>query len=349
MVSLMADNACYPCSATNRLIYIGLIWLILFVSPALAGDPIEVAVSLKVDQITNIDQKAENFGAVVTLVMEYNEPALAVKPGEEVPSQRMYQSAKFTRILAERGLFWPATSFHNLQGRMDYQNRFVVVDTQGNVTYFARFTATFQAPDFNFRHFPLDRQEFHLKLDSILPLDQVILKVASGASGLGDHLGEEEWILENAQFGVDTHDEFEYPASRFFLSFEGSRHLAYYLVRILIPVLIIIMVSWFSFFLNDYTKRVDLAGGNLLLFIAFNFTIANDLPRLGYITLMDTFMLSAFAITGFIVLASVWLRRLENQGKGDIAGKVDVYGVWVYPLVYVGAGLLMFLLFYGQD
>lgn len=100
-----------------------------------------------------------------------------------------------------------------MQGRIDYQNQLIIVDRSGNVTYFARFSATFQAPDFDFRRFPLDHQNFHLKLDSLLPLDTVVFKAIPGGSGLGETLGEEEWVLDNARFGVDTHAVFEYPAS----------------------------------------------------------------------------------------------------------------------------------------
>ena len=348
ITGLMAGNPYCHHAAINRLIYIGIIWLMLFISPVLADEPVEVEVSLKVHQITSIDQKAENFGVVATLTMEYNQPELAAKPGETNLARRMHTAESFVRLIIDRKLTWPAHSFYNVQGRIDYQNRIVLIDPQGNVNYFAHFTATFQGPDFDFRHFPLDRQVFHLKLDLLPPVDKFVFKPIAAATGIGDTLGEEEWVLENARFGVSTHNVFERTTSRFILSFEGNRHLSYYVVRILIPVVIIILVSWFSFFLNDYTKRIDLAGGNLLLFIAFNFTIANDLPRLGYLTLMDTFMLATFAITGLVVLVNVWLRRLQDHGRGELADKLDEYGIWGYPVLYTGSGFLMLLLFYAK-
>jgi len=332
--------------AINRIIIAGAILLMLLTGHARADEPVGVAVSLKVQQITGINQKAENFGVVATLIMKYNEPELAAKPGEATPPQRMYKAEDFLKLMTDRDLVWPAHSFYNVQGRVNYQNRIIIVDTQGNVVYIARFTAILQAPDFDFRHYPLDHQIFHLKLDLLPSVGKFVFKPGTGASGIGDTLGEEEWILENSQFVVTTHNVFEHTASRFVLSFEGRRHLSYYIVRILVPVVIIILVSWFTFFLNDYTKRIDLAGGNLLLFIAFNFTIADDLPRLGYLTLMDTFMLSTFAITALVVLVNVWLRRLENHGKQEFADKLDSYGIWGYPLTFAGAGILMLWLFY---
>ena len=321
-------------------------WLLLVPSPVLADESIEVAVSLKVEQITGIDQKSENFGAVVALVLKWNEPGLAINPGEKDRPRRMYSVASFVDLLTKRELSWPAFSFYNLQGRVDYQNQGVTVDSVGNVQSFARLTATFQAPDFDFRHFPLDEQSFDLKLDSLSPLQQFVFKVDSDSSGLGDALGEEEWVLTNARTAVTTHHELGFAASRFLLTFEGRRHLNYYVVRILIPATIIILVSWFSFFLSDYPMRINLASGNLLLFVAFNFTIANDLPRLGYLTLMDTFLLATFAITGVGVLVNVWLRRLQNQGKEKLVKYLDRFGTWSYPLYYAGAGFLMMYLFY---
>ena len=319
--------------------------LLLVVSTASAEEPIEVGVSLKVHQVTNINQKAENFSVVATLIMEMNEPELAAEPNDK-NTTRMYLAPNFIRLMEERGLLWPAHSFYNLQGRVDYQNRVVKVDSEGKVSYIARFTATFQAPDFDFSQFPLDQQHFYIKLDSLPGEHKIKYKPVVKVSGLGDSLGEEEWILEHTQTEVTTQSELGIDASRFTLGFQGKRHLNYYVMRILIPVIIIILVSWFTFFLNDYTKRIDLTSGNLLLFIAFNFTIANDLPRLGYVTLMDTFLLATFATTGMVVLANVWLRRLQNHGRDVLAGKLDNIGIWAYPLLYIGGGFLMLLLFY---
>jgi len=146
---------------------------------------------------------------------------------------------------------------------------------------------------------------------------------------------------------ITSHDTSGFFASRLVLSFQGKRHLVYYIVRILIPALLIILVSWFTFFLKDFGKRIDLANSNILLFIAFNFTIAKDLPPLGYVTLMDTFMMATFGITCLVVLLNVWMKCLQRHGRDSYLNKVDTAAVWLYPLLYVGGGGLMFVLFYN--
>jgi hypothetical protein len=117
--------------------------------------------------------------------------------------------------------------------------------------------------------------------------------------------------------------------------FEADRHVAYYVVRIFLPVLLIISVSWLIFFLRDYTKRIDLAGANLLLFIAFNFTISGDLPRLGYLTFLDTILVCTFLITGLVLAFNVYLRWLEVGDRMEIAHTLDRHTLWIYPFGYL--------------
>ena len=321
------------------LIFVSLATVVVY-----ADEPLETSVGLKIHQITSINQREENFSAVATLIMKWHEPGLELE-SKGNGSPRMYEGSQFINLMADRELLWPAISFFNAQNRISYQNRIVLVEPSGNVTYHARFTATFQAPDFDFRQFPLDNQKFSVILDSIRPLKQVQFKELEGYSQMGDTLGEEEWVLGNAKAEITEHTELLKESSRFVFTFHGDRHLNYYLIRILLPTIIIILVSWFTFFLKDYGKRIDLASGNLLLFIAFNFTIGNDLPRLGYLTLMDTFLISTFVITGLVALANVVLKRMERHGKTDMINRIDTFGVWGYPIFYFGAGVLMFSIF----
>ena len=162
-----------------------------------------------------------------------------------------------------------------------------------------------------------------------------------GFSRLGAQLGEEEWVFERSW--TDT-TEVEgltgRPTSRFSFGFEARRHLNYYLLRIFLPLGIIIVVSWLTFFLQDFSKRVDIAGGNLLIFIAFNFTISRDLPRLGYMTFMDAIVLTTFVFSGLVVIINVAFRRMEVMGKVSLARQIDNYTIWIYPVTLGGLVLV---------
>ena len=160
-------------------------------------------------------------------------------------------------------------------------------------------------------------------------------------SGLGDHLGLGEWIITE----FDTDISSQELGDRFSFHFEAQRRNNYYILHIFIPIAIIIIVSWVTFFLRDYGKRVEIAAGNLLIFITYNFTIADELPHLGTLTLMDMILASTFSVTGLVVVYNVYLKRLENSGKEDLAERIDRYMDWAYPLIYAAGIALTFWVF----
>ncbi len=304
-------------------------------------EPIEARVAIQMQQITNVDQKAENFGVVATLQMEWNDPSLAFSPASCDCNFKIFDGSDFAESAFENDIVWPEFTLRNQQGRRFTQNQFVLVRPSGTATYFEQFTADLQAPDFDFRRFPFDTQEFYIRIDSLFPEEFLVFSHLEGASGVGDQLGEEEWtVLE-----FDTSVSSEEGNSRFSFRFEADRHLNFYVFRIFLPILIIIIVSWITFFLKDYGKRVDVAGANLLLFIAFNFTISDELPRLGYLTFLDTILITTFVITGFVLILNVILKRLEISGKIDLAQRLDRFMVWLYPVLYVGAIATVTILF----
>jgi hypothetical protein len=117
--------------------------------------------------------------------------------------------------------------------------------------------------------------------------------------------------------------------------------------RIVLPLFIIITVSWIIFFLRDYSKRVDTAGGNLLLFIAFNFVISQDLPKLGYLTFLDRTLISTFLVTAIVLILAVALKRLVADGKEALVLRIDKYVIVFYPLAYI-LTLLAVTLFFSK-
>jgi hypothetical protein len=180
-------------------------------------------------------------------------------------------------------------------------------------------------------------------MECVDPEEDYVFTFFPEYTGLGKQLGEEEWFFtqHNVQVSHTTAADGSI-YSRYSFHLVAQRHLSYYIFRIFIPLILIITVSWVSFFLKDYSKRVDISGANLLVFIAFNFTIGSALPRLGYLTFLDTILMVAFAVTALTVICNVALKRLEDKGKTALTQRIDFYLLWGYPAFYA-AGLVLFI------
>ena len=316
-------------------------WLITALEAAKPEQPLEVAAGVQVDQVTAVDQKAENFGVVANLRIEWTDPALAFDAREFGRDFKLYNRADFARFAAENAILVPDFVIYNQQGRRFIQDQSFTVFANGHAAYLERFTTTLQAPDFDFVQYPFDSQRFFIHIESTWPSGYVHFLPMQEYSGLGKQLGEEEWVFNQTRTKISTIKGVTgKPSSRFTLGFIGHRHLNYYILRIFIPLGIIILVSWVTFFLHDFGKRVDVGGGNLLVLVAFNFTISDNLPQLGYMTFLDAILVVTFVLTGLVVVVNVMYRRLEVSGRETLARQIDKYTIWVYP---ASLGMLVLL------
>jgi hypothetical protein len=305
----------------------------------------QVKIGFKLQQITDVNQRSENYSVAGTLGMVWQEPKLAFSPDKIQNRVKLFTGERFLQYTQDNNIAVPNFTIYNQQGRRWTQNAVAVVWPDGKVEFYERFTTTLQAPDFDFRRFPFDTQRFFLRVDNLWPEWYFNYAPLEGFSEVGQRLGEEEWVITKHEVTFDSvMESYDRPVSRFIFAFQAKRHITYYFFRILLPLVIIIVVAWFSFFLKDYSKRVDVAGANLLIFIAFNFTIATDLPRLGYLTFMDTLLVTTFIITGMVVIISYQLRRMVDAGRHAQVARIDKYIRWFYPLAYIlGIGAVTFL------
>jgi hypothetical protein len=295
---------------------------------------IPVSIGVKMQQLTSVNQKSENFGVVATIVMHWQDPRLAYDPETVQDRFKVFMGDAFSTEMNRKGQTWPQYTIVNQQNRQWVQNRFVVVRPDGEAVSLERVSLTLQAPDFDFRNFPFDEQRFYIRFDMLAPEWIFQFREMANYSEVGQKLGEEEWVITAFETNISTGQILQRPVSRFNFEFTAKRHVEYYFFRILLPLIVIISVSWILFFLKDYAKRVDAAGANLLLFIAFNFAISSDLPRLGYLTFLDTLLISAFLVTAIVLILSVYLRRQDMKGRDTFVAKVDRYVIIFYPLAY---------------
>ncbi|MDI6719831.1 MAG: hypothetical protein QMD46_09505 [Methanomicrobiales archaeon] len=309
----------------------------------LLQQPIEVKVGVELDQITTVDQQAEHFGVVANIWMEWTDPNLAFSPDACHCNFKLYRSIE--SFVAAEGERWPEFTLFNQQERRWTQNQLILVEPDGTATYFERFWVILQAPDFNFRQYPFDEQDFFIRIDSLYPEGFYVFAPWPEKTAIGGQLGEEEWYITSSDANV-TSIQLTNINSRYSFHFKMARHLTFYILRILVPILIIILLTYVTFLLKDYGKRADVAAANLLLFIAFNFTIAGDLPRLGYLTFLDTILITTFVITALTVGYNLYLRWLATEKEKEIAERIDRAAIWGYPLAYITVIAVIALAFY---
>jgi hypothetical protein len=310
----------------------------------------EVQVGVKIDRISEVDSAGEDFMVIGSVRLDWRDPNLAFSPDSCNCDIKLYSEKEFDRFLVDAASRWPDFSFFNQQGNRWVQNRAVAVWPDGRARYVERFTTTFQA-DFDFQKYPFDTQKFPIMIDMILPASSYTLVELPGYSEISPDHGEDEFIIGEFSSTPETvisSAAADRPISRMIFSFEAPRHLDYYFLQIFTPILLIIAISWFTFFLKDYTRRIEAAAANILLFIAFSWSLADNYPRLGYITFLDAIMAVTFIVNALVLLYNVQMKRLEARGENERLERIDNMLDWVYPLAYLVLVAVVVFIFFGR-
>jgi hypothetical protein len=215
-------------------------------------------------------------------------------------------------------------------------------DKDGVVTYVERFDSVV-SNNFDFRRFPFDTQilrlEFHTFFTSeedvrfapqALPSTGIVRDRDTERSGWTS--GEVKYTVDRVTGGLNLPS-----TNEAVFQITMKRRSGFYVWKILVPLVMLALIPgvvfWIDVEMFDWLLKIPMT--MMLSMVAFEFTIARDLPRIGYISFLDAFFLASFTLCFLCIFEILGVFVLQKHGKRELAVKLHRLGRWVYPLTYL--------------
>ena len=330
---------------------------------------VPVKIDLLIEKIFGIDGKKMEFEAFFSLWLDWNEPRLA----ETLKKFNLFDDQGKRTYLCSYNpielwgktnrLFYPTIEFYNkktktnvnLGGDADW----VDIYSDGNVGTRLRDSAFFST-NFDFSRFPFDNQVLQFELWSEYPStlvelvpDLIAMPIYKETLYTDDSSSIQVpgWkIKEVDYYNYDyvENDKFSYQG--FYVDISIERQSSYYLFKIILPIIFILVISWSVFWVrgSEIEAKVNITIVCLLSLIAYNFIIDEDLPKLSYLTFLDAFILLSYFYTGIATILCVYsfVKKLKS---GEDLSVVDRNAQWVGPSSYFFILFSMLIYFYNID
>jgi len=315
------------------------------------NQPVLVTVWIGVIDIPDVNERLETFDLDMYLTLQWNDPSayIYVKEHKVLSSDGKYRSDSTVAarsVLDEIG--WANLyQFTNQVGQRDILNASLWIDTEGNITFDERFQATFRS-NYELRAFPFDSQKFHLEIETF-NLDKTMVEFDASKETVKFYESPteqnenrktiylEEW---DAQPEIDCFvDEYTSKMSGKSYSYVSidiiaHRKSGFHIWKIFLPLVLIIAISWSSFWIGkeSVVNRLSMSSIGFLTIVSFGFYLASSLPKISYLTFMDTLIIGAYFLMGMTVL-EVLLTYFMVLGKRELlANKIHYHSRWLFPL-----------------
>jgi len=125
---------------------------------------------------------------------------------------------------------------------------------------------------------------------------------------------------------------------------ETARDYGAYLIKILIPLVIILVLAYLVFFVpaRHLEVAVGLTVTSILACIAFQLTVADDLPNIGYIVTSDRIFYLCYFLIMTAMAETVYTHSLEKRGREQAAARIELLARCLYPaLLLIGLGVII--------
>jgi Neurotransmitter-gated ion-channel ligand binding domain/Neurotransmitter-gated ion-channel transmembrane region len=303
--------------------------------PGNPGEPTIVQTAIFLVDVREIDGARQTFSGDVFLRLRWKDPRLASSEG--------------LRVLQANNAWNPNLQIVNRVLAQTTLPEVLEVDKNGNVIYRQRFIGQFSC-SLDLRAFPFDRQAFPIIFVAIgfSPADVKFVK--DNETAMSAKLSITDW-------NVDSWKAKELPyqvalsgrsLAGYRFEFFASRYFYFFLVQIIIPMTLILGMSWIVFWLdpNQPGPRISISITSMLTIVAYRLLLGNFIPRLSFLTRMDYFVFSCTFLVFLSLVTVVFISRLQLTQKETTANKLNNHSRWIFPGLFL---LVIFLSFFVRS
>lgn len=117
----------------------------------------------------------------------------------------------------------------------------------------------------------------------------------------------------------------------------ARRHAGHYVLRILLPLLFVMMLTWFAFW-EPIEDRFRVGFLALLTVVATHTIISRNLPRIAYPTFADVLLITCYLVATALTVVTIVVNRIGVRGESERAERIDCWARWLVPVL---AGLIL--------
>lgn len=224
----------------------------------------------------------------------------------------------------------------------------------GTVSLRQRFVGAFMQK-LDLRKFPFDQHGFRAHFVALghrpeeirfLPDERAVTAGMSQGTGFAKSLTMVDWSVDTpTAFAAPYHAAPGLDVAGYAFEFQAKREVHHYVVKVIIPLLLIVMMSWTVFWIDPTAggPQISVAVTSMLTLIAYRFAVGTEVPKLPYLTRLDAFILASSLLVFFSLIEVLFTTRYATDGRVDLARRIDRRCRWIFPLVFTVATAITFL------
>ena len=307
----------------------------VFVDPPNSNGPTRVDIGLYVIDISNVNAVENTYRLEGSIDLVWCDPRLRTNSQEKRDRIYLEEDAdvKIKRI------WWPSVTFVNAVGEYFKKNEELIIFANGTVQYKEKFSVELKS-FFNLTKFPFDAQTLQVAIESFA-WDENYIKLNGNEQKIGfnPNLNLPEWEIGDIETQIEQNLEVRsnVPFSKFLMQIKLIRKPGFYLWKVLIPLIILVIISWSVFWMveESLADRISFSLTGILTVVAYQFLISENLPNISYLTLMDAILSLSFVAIALTVAENIVVDWLNTENLKFLAIKVDRICQFAFPTVYV--------------